>query len=70
MLRDCFRTFQIFLYSLFLTPAVALAQEPHDAGPTYGWGWNWFWGVALVVMAFLLVGWIMARGRRGRRTVL
>jgi hypothetical protein len=65
------RALYVFLWSFFLTPALALAQdvarpiEPYGPGPyeTTRWGAGWLWLAVLAVVIVALVAWGMSRGR-------
>jgi hypothetical protein len=62
------RALQVFLWSLFLTPALALAQvaEPIDPSEPYQatrWGLGWLWLAVLAVILVALVAWGLSQDR-------
>ncbi|PTL81659.1 hypothetical protein [Vitiosangium sp. GDMCC 1.1324] len=62
------RALQAFLWSLFLTPALALAQsakpiEPYEPYESTRWGLGWLWLVALAIILVALVAWGLSRDR-------
>jgi heme/copper-type cytochrome/quinol oxidase subunit 2 len=64
------RALQAFLWSLFLTPALALAQSAEPVQPPYTppqeatrWGLGWLWLAVLAVILIALVAWGLSRDR-------
>jgi ABC-type multidrug transport system permease subunit len=59
---------ETFLYTLLLTPAVALAQEVNYVGDPVrrGWGWGWIWLVVAIIAVIALASWAVGQ-KRGRR---
>lgn len=65
------RALQTFLWSLFLTPALALAQtaepiEPYEVYDSTRWGMGWLWLAVLAVIIVSLVAWGLSRDRTRR----
>jgi len=62
------RALSAFLWSLFLTPALALAQlaepiEPYEAQEATRWGLGWLWLAVLAVIVVALLAWGLSRNR-------
>ena len=66
------RALYVFLWSLFLSPTLALAQdvaepiEPYEPYEAARWGAGWLWLAVLAVVIVALVAWGMSRGRYRR----
>lgn len=66
------RALQVFLWSLLLTPALALAQstEPLEPPQPYHaarFGLGWLWLTVLAVILVALVAWGLSRDRTHQR---
>lgn len=62
------RMLHAFLWSLFLTPALALAQaadpiEPYAPYEATRWGLGWLWFAVLAIILVALVAWGLSRDR-------
>lgn len=62
------RALQAFLWSLFLPPALALAQtaepiEPYEPYQATRWGIGWLWLAVLAIILVALVAWGFSRDR-------
>jgi hypothetical protein len=62
------RALHALLWSLFFTPALALAQsvdpiEPYQPYDTTRWGMSWVWMAVLGVILVALVAWGLSRDR-------
>ncbi|HZI12332.1 MAG TPA: hypothetical protein VE153_18245 [Myxococcus sp.] len=62
------RALQALLWSLFFTPALALAQsvepiEPYQPYDATRWGLSWVWMAVLGVILVALVAWGLSRDR-------
>jgi len=66
-MMDFLRTLQIFVGTLLLKPALALAQmQPNlEYAADEGTGWGWFWLIVGAVIVLAVIGW--AAGKRRRR---
>ncbi|HEX8440096.1 hypothetical protein [Archangium sp.] len=65
------RALYAFLWSLFLTPALALAQsgepiEPYAPYDTTRWGLSWLWVAMLAIILVALMAWGLSRDRYRR----
>lgn len=66
------RALRTFLWSLFLTPALALAQapaepiEPYEVYDSTRWGMGWLWLAVLAVIIVALTAWGLSRDRTHR----
>lgn len=65
----CLRALHVFLWSLFLTPALAFAQATEPMTPTEPtqvtrWGMGWVWWAVLGVILVALVAWGLSQDRR------
>jgi hypothetical protein len=62
------RALHTLLWSLFFTPALALAQsvepiEPYQPYEATRWGVGWLWLAVLAIMLVALVAWGLSRDR-------
>lgn len=62
------RALQAFLWSIFFTPALALAQsaepiEPYELYESTRWGLGWLWLAVLAIIIVALVAWGLSRDR-------
>jgi hypothetical protein len=62
------RALHTLLWSLFFTPALALAQsvepiEPYQPYDSTRWGMSWVWMAVLGVILVALVAWGLSRDR-------
>jgi hypothetical protein len=62
------RALHALLWSLFFTPALALAQsvepiEPYQPYDSTRWGMSWVWMAVLGVILVALVAWGLSRDR-------
>jgi hypothetical protein len=62
------RALQAFLWSLFLTPTLALAQvaepiEPYTPYEATRWSLGWVWLAVLAIILVALVAWGLSRDR-------
>ncbi len=62
------RALQAFLWSIFFTPALALAQsvepiEPYGPYEATRWGLGWLWLAVLAIIIVALVAWGLSRDR-------
>jgi hypothetical protein len=65
------RALHAFLWSLVLTPSLALAQsaepiEPYEFYDSTRWGLGWLWLAVLAVIIVALVAWGLSRDRTHR----
>ncbi len=66
------RALYVFLWSLVLSPALALAQDmgepiqPYEPYQAERWGAGWLWLAVLAVAIVALIAWGMSRGRYHR----
>ena len=65
------RALHALLWSLFITPALALAQtgkpiEPREVYDSTRWGLGWLWLAVLAVIIVALVAWGLSRDRTHR----
>lgn len=69
------RALQAFLWSLFITPALALAQtarpiEPQETHEATRWSLGWLWLTVLAVILVALVAWGLSRDRTHQKPPL